>query len=243
MLLLHPCAACCICAPACLLHPCASLPAGLQDDPSWVLDSVGRGKHAMLRELLRLAAAPASGTTPPPAAAAPVSAGELVGAARALLQQLLRLYSAAEAGGMYVGQQTARGAAATSAANDRFQLDAVLRQALSGGWMLPELRAPAALQRLLCALPPAHRVRLCALVVTEAIHSRSYEERGTAANAHMDALHAYWGEQGRGCSSFTAGDAVEVARCALRCVHAAQHGLKQQQRAAASFQGCAAAGC
>ncbi|KAF6262020.1 hypothetical protein COO60DRAFT_1636231, partial [Scenedesmus sp. NREL 46B-D3] len=219
----------------------------MRDDFGWSQEPDSEtGRHRLVRDLLVLvassadeapaaagagsqAAAAAAPVTPAAAEAAaaaaavrPVSAGDMIGAARRLLLLLFQLYTGMEAAGAYAARgggahHAARGAAGQ---NDRWWLDNVLLMALAGARMMQAVRADgagpvraaAALQRALQALPAAHALRLVALGVAEAIKKRPYDDPTAAANNHVEALHVYFADEGRGFAEFRRGDALEVMR-------------------------------
>lgn len=55
------------------------------------------------------------------------------------------------------------------------------------------------------------RSRLVEVVVAEAICSRPYDE-AVPPNQHINSMHEYCVDKGRGFSSFRRGDALEVIR-------------------------------
>lgn len=182
------------------------------------------------------AAAAAGSITPAPLAAAaaiaaantatttvlqPVSAVELVSAARQLLLLMLDLYSNCEAAGVYGGGSALHSKQKQS---DRCWLDIVLMKAigaLGAGHILQTLRADvagaagaAALERLLQFLPPVHRVRLVVLSVAVSIH-RGHDPNPQAADPLL-AMYTYYDVKGRGnveCGpEFVKSSALTVAR-------------------------------
>jgi hypothetical protein len=146
----------------------------------------------------------------------------MISAARRLLVLLFQLYTGLEAAGAYAAggggaHHAARGAASQ---NDRWWLDNVLLMALAGARMMQAVRvdsagpvrAAAALQRALQALPAVHVLRLISLGVAEAIKKRPYDDPNAAVNNHVEALHVYFADEGKGFAEFRRGDALEIMK-------------------------------
>jgi hypothetical protein len=145
----------------------------------------------------------------------------MIGAARRLLLLLFQIYTGMEAAGAYAAGSGAHHAArGTASQNDRWWLDNVLLMALAGARMMQPvrvdsagpLRAAAALQRALQALPAVHVLRLIALGVAEAIKKRPYDDPNAAVNNHVEALHVYFADEGKGFAEFRKGDALEIMK-------------------------------
>jgi hypothetical protein len=145
----------------------------------------------------------------------------MISAARRLLLLLFQLYTGMEAAGAYAAgggaHHAARGAASQ---NDRWWLDNVLLMALAGARMMQAVRvdsagpvrAAAALQRALQALPAVHVLRLISLGVAEAIKKRPYDDPNAVPSNHVDALHVYFADEGKGFAEFRRGDALEIMK-------------------------------
>jgi hypothetical protein len=145
----------------------------------------------------------------------------MISAARRLLVLLFQIYTGMEAAGSYTAGVGAHHAArGTASQNDRWWLDNVLLMALAGARMMQPvrvdsagpLRAAAALQRALQALPAVHVLRLISLGVAEAIKKRPYDDPNAAENNHVEALHVYFADEGKGFAEFRKGDALEIMK-------------------------------
>ncbi|GBF97953.1 hypothetical protein Rsub_10626 [Raphidocelis subcapitata] len=203
----------------------------LQDDNSW---TGARGDKAQLVRALAVLAVAGQAERPASAGAAvagqqqrpdqqrqgggagggsadaPVPALLRVEALRSLGVRLLRLLfvllGAAEEAGLY--SDSARQRIRTQSTNDRAQLDRALLGVLLGNDVPPALKHPASKGDLLSALPGRDRVRLVSIVAAEA-YARSWKAKNPCE--HLESLHAYALDQGKGAAAFVAGDAGAVA--------------------------------
>uniref|UniRef100_A0A383WPY4 Uncharacterized protein n=1 Tax=Tetradesmus obliquus TaxID=3088 RepID=A0A383WPY4_TETOB len=154
------------------------------------------------------------------AAVRPVSASDVISASRRLLLLLFQIFTGMEAAGAYASGSGAHHAArGVASQNDRWWLDNVLLMALTGTRMMQPLResagpvrAAAALQRVLQALPAVHGLRLISVGVAEAIGKRPYDARDAAASPHVESLYEYHKDQGKGFAQFRRGDALETMK-------------------------------